>query len=257
LIGVAGGIFGEGEEETAEIREGVILRTQQVKHVLFEGKLVPKEKERWSSRFDTLGTIPLITGKEIGGDIVREFPEWPDEGTDSSFRDTEDDNPVAPFYTQPVNKFIGIVSQPRGTTPSSIPSPIILTPGGPSPAGSVPKPGLAASAASSKPQFMDLDAFFKSDDEASSSESDDEEEGDDATDEAADLPVVSRANTPSSLPIFPRPPFATVSSTARVPSSLGGSIGHPSSAPRSDSEDEDYTDEESHGEDEDAFLRRG
>lgn len=44
LVGVDGGVYKDGNEEDAvEIHDGVILRTQQVKHVLFEGKETPSE----------------------------------------------------------------------------------------------------------------------------------------------------------------------------------------------------------------------
>lgn len=49
LRGVAGGVYQqEGGEEEAEAQEGVVLRAAQVEHVLFEGRVVPKDEERWS-----------------------------------------------------------------------------------------------------------------------------------------------------------------------------------------------------------------
>lgn len=53
LRGVAGGVYSQTEDteldEEKEARDGVILRAAQVEHVLFEGKVAPKDDDRWSS----------------------------------------------------------------------------------------------------------------------------------------------------------------------------------------------------------------
>lgn len=36
-----------------------------------------------------LGTASLITGVAMQDDYLRQLPDWPDEGTDSSLRDTQ------------------------------------------------------------------------------------------------------------------------------------------------------------------------
>ncbi len=46
LIGVGGGLHGD-DGEVDRIEEGVVLRTEQVKYILFEGKPTPTEGERW------------------------------------------------------------------------------------------------------------------------------------------------------------------------------------------------------------------
>ncbi|KAG9014073.1 AP-3 complex subunit beta [Tulasnella sp. JGI-2019a] len=251
LRGVAGGIYNQEDNDDKEgAQEGVVLRAAQVEHVLFEGRVMPKDDERWSARFDTLGTASLITDQALPGDNLRTFPDWPDEGTDPSLRDTEDETPPAPFYTGtlPV-RMAGIGNQAlasRLRTPSVPSSPVVLTPGGgASPAGSVPKPGIV------KSQFMDLDDFFKSGDE---DEGDEDEEDEDENEETG-----SRSQYPGGQK--PQAPWAATTASSSAPS-----------APRTptireedqtitwrdnaNSEGEGEEEEESEEED-DAFLRRG
>ncbi|KAG8929188.1 AP-3 complex subunit beta [Tulasnella sp. 417] len=237
LTGVNGGIFsGSGsDEQEADVQEGVILRAPQVIHVLFEGKEAPRDEERWRSGALDLGTASLITGMAMQDDYLRHLPDWPDEGTDSSLRDTQDETP-APFYSQPSLKLqgfggdtIGNLSRPGST----LTTPVVLTPGDSSPSSSVPKPGLA------KPHYMDLDKFFASDDEEESGE---EEETDEELEAEAQPKPANVATTVAQHP-------ATAAGGGPTAAEV-----HEVSQPSQET-DEEYTDEES--DEEDAFLRRG
>lgn len=97
--------------------------------------------------------------------LARDLPEWLEQGTESSLRDTEDDT-RSPGLMQ--------VSTPRSIASASHgPTPIILTPtGGHSPAatGSSPAP------------WTDLDKFYADIDEVTESD-DDEGDTDDSHDD--------------------------------------------------------------------------
>ncbi|KDQ14349.1 hypothetical protein BOTBODRAFT_132529 [Botryobasidium botryosum FD-172 SS1] len=161
---------------------GVVLRREQVHLVLFEGKgISPVGLDRGPKNQGPIGSICLITGKGIYGD--RALPEWPDEGTDPSLRETEDDHPPAPGYAQGASSRImqgfGSSNMPSSSHP---PSPIVLTPTGPrgaSPAGSMPR---QASAPVNKTPWKDLDSFYAESEESSEEEEEDEEEGEEEVD---------------------------------------------------------------------------
>lgn len=109
-----------------------------------------------------MATSSLVIGRDMA--LVQNIPEWLEQGTESSLRDTEDDI-RPPGFAQ--------ITIPRSIASTSHgPTPIILTPtGGHSPAatGSSPAP------------WTDLDKFYADTDEAT--ESDD---GDDRTDDSDD-----------------------------------------------------------------------
>ncbi|KAG8973912.1 AP-3 complex subunit beta [Tulasnella sp. 425] len=239
LTGVNGGISGGSgnDEEDAAVQEGVILRAPQVIHVLFEGKVTPEDEDRWKTGAYDLGTASLITGIAMQDDYLRQLPDWPHEGTDSSLRDTQDDTPT-PFYSQPSLKLpgfgpdsIGFSSRPGST----LSTPVALTPGGASPSSSAPKPGLA------RPQYMDLDKFFASDEEAAESDSEEDETDEEIETQAKPKPQ-NVATTVASHP---------VSVASQEPTTTGGDEASHSTHEA----DDEYTDEES--DEEDAFLRRG
>ncbi|KAF8604678.1 hypothetical protein BDV93DRAFT_440456 [Ceratobasidium sp. AG-I] len=106
----------KGEEENAEAEDGkagVILRPEQVRVVLFEGKQasadLPLWKENgtflcsvlgvcprltwvgWVDETRTMGSLGLITGVQdlSGVGTGRPFPDWCEEPTDGELRDTE------------------------------------------------------------------------------------------------------------------------------------------------------------------------
>jgi len=62
LLGVEGGVFkgsAEGSDEAADYdqRGGVVLRREQVRLVLFEGKTIPHETDKWSCRLSGLNML--------------------------------------------------------------------------------------------------------------------------------------------------------------------------------------------------------
>jgi len=96
--------------------------------------------------------------------LVQDLPEWLEQGTESSLRNTEDD--IRPPGLAQMTVPRSIASTSHG------PTPIILTPtGGHSPAatGGSPAP------------WTDLDKFYADTDEAAESDN-----GDDRTDDSAD-----------------------------------------------------------------------
>lgn len=155
LVGVAPNILGD-EDDKGEHR-GVILRREQVRMVLFEHKATVKEPSvlDGTSNF-SLATSSLVVGRAMN--LAQGLPEWLEQGTESSLRDTEDD-------IQPTG--VGQVTTSRSIVPTSRgPTPIVLTPvGGHSPAttGNSPAP------------WTDLDQFYADVDEATESESDDDD----------------------------------------------------------------------------------
>jgi len=151
---------GTGEENFPEAQGGVVLRREQVKVVLFEGKAEFSEHAMVSVENDFLGSISMLLGKELPGD--RYLPDWPEEGTDSSLRDTEDDNPPLPVYAQRSVQGVAVSSR--------VASPVVLTPvGAPSPVGSM---------SHQRGQWKDLDLNKFYDDDSEEEESEDESEDD-------------------------------------------------------------------------------
>ncbi|KAI0048976.1 hypothetical protein FA95DRAFT_973714 [Auriscalpium vulgare] len=162
---------GEDEEDALEDRGGVVLRREQVRVVLFEGKAGVAEDGEYNDDRELLGTLTLLTGHDMRGDRI--LPDWLEQGVMSSLRDTEDDTPAP--HTVPA----AIAHYARaGAAASGAASPIVvLTPAGssgPSPAGSIPN----------KAAFTDLEAFYASEDEESD-EDESEEEGEGSDEKVA------------------------------------------------------------------------
>lgn len=110
--------------------------------------------------------------------LAQDLPEWLEQGTESSLRDTEDDIRPPGLVQMPTPR--SIASTSRG------PTPIILTPmGGHSPAatGSSPAP------------WTDLDKFYADVDETA--ESDNDDEGTDSSDDDGDAFGVSEGDVES------------------------------------------------------------
>jgi AP-3 complex subunit beta len=98
--------------------------------------------------YNQLGSLAAIAGREMPGDIL---PDWLEQGTESSLRDSEDDHP-------PPAQAIVVAAQ-RSLGPSRRGTPVILTPvEGSSPAGSVARSG------NSKSPWTDLDKFYQDSD---------------------------------------------------------------------------------------------
>ncbi|KAJ7274492.1 adaptin N terminal region-domain-containing protein [Mycena haematopus] len=146
-----------------ERRGGVILRREQVRVVLFEGKIgVVDTEEEPDLKVAALGSLGMITHKPMHGGSV--LPDWLESGVESSLRDTADDAPPPPPLA-----FASSAPIARAT---ALASPVVLTPAGGSPTGG------------SKAQYTDLDKFYA--DEDDEEESEDDEEGEAEEDEASE-----------------------------------------------------------------------
>ncbi|WRT65718.1 uncharacterized protein IL334_002666 [Kwoniella shivajii] len=167
----------ESDEGGEEDRGGVVLRREQIKVVILGKREINDLTEKGQRNDFQVGTMSRITGKKLGG--YEEVPEWTDDPTDSSLRDSEYESVQPP-------------------TPLSVPTPTYpippmstsisrqtASPNGSSPVGSYPQPnaGIApsgvgtANASAPKGKFRDLDAFLNSE-----SESEEEEEEEDESD---------------------------------------------------------------------------
>lgn len=114
----------------------------------------------------SLATSSLVVGRAMT--LTEDLPEWLEQGTESSLRDTEDDmRPPGPMQVPAPRS---IASTSRGSTP------VILTPTGadsPAATGSSPAP------------WTDLDKFYADLDEPTESD-DDGDEGSDDSDDGGD-----------------------------------------------------------------------
>lgn len=181
LIGAIPGLQENDEEQ--ETPGGVVLRREQVRLVLFDGKLgPPAEKDvlrefcYWQAQcgsdvpvvdfeHQTVGSLGAITGKDMAGDSV--FPDWLESGVDPALRDSEDDAPPPPISVQSISSAV-----PRSIASSNRASPIVLTPTGPSPSGSYVR-------TDAKNTWTDLDKFYED-----THEEDEEEETESEEDES-------------------------------------------------------------------------
>ncbi|KAJ6607370.1 adaptin N terminal region-domain-containing protein [Mycena sp. CBHHK59/15] len=151
-------VVAEGHDD----RGGVVLRREQVRVVLLEGKLGVVDAKEDLDLNVALGSLSLITHKPMHGDAV--LLDWLERGVESSLRDTEDDAPPPP----PQMSFSS--SSPRPQRSKGTLSPVVLTPAG----GSSPSGG-------SNGQWKDLDKFYEDDDDEK--EDEDGSDGDDDEEE--------------------------------------------------------------------------
>lgn len=114
-----------------------------------------------------LGSLGAITGKDMAGDVF--LPDWLEQGVEPSLRDTEDDAPPVPLSLSSAQ-----ASVPRSIASSNRATPVVLTPSGPSPAGSFSRTETGKAA------WTDLDSFYadtkEEEEEESEEESSEEEE---------------------------------------------------------------------------------
>ncbi|KAI0806028.1 adaptin N terminal region-domain-containing protein [Irpex lacteus] len=174
LNGVTTLLRSEDEEVEYEDQGGVVLRREQVKLVLFEGKATllhfqtsTNNVTRVDDERVLLGSLGAITGKDMAGDVF--LPDWLEQGVEPSLRDTEDDAPPT--------------SVPRSIASSNRATPVVLTPSGPSPAGSFSRTETGKAA------WTDLDSFYadtkEEEEEESEEESSEEEEGEEDDEEGS------------------------------------------------------------------------
>ncbi|KAG6901132.1 hypothetical protein C0995_016713 [Termitomyces sp. Mi166 len=151
-------------------RAGVVLRREQVKLVLFEGKSgIAEDDSRHTDHESLIGSLSMVTGKSMQLDGM--LPDWLENGVESSLRDVDEPMPL------PATVALSSVQQQQQSRTKGVP-PIILTPtGGSSPVGSQLKNGA------SKGLFKDLDKFYE---DTESAEEDDGEEDDGEDDDKDD-----------------------------------------------------------------------
>ncbi|KAF5373098.1 hypothetical protein D9758_001497 [Tetrapyrgos nigripes] len=165
-----------GDEQNLEERKGVVLRREQVKVVLFNGKAEAVDVDEKDEPNVLLGSLSAITGRSSLTDRI--LPEWLEKGVGSSLRDSPDDVPVVVVPT-------AFGSGPGRGGPGSVAGgqskrgfgnqPDVLAPSGSS-SGSGPG---GAGAKKANGWTADLDKFY----EESSSEEEDDEEDEDEEDE--------------------------------------------------------------------------
>ncbi|KAJ7219906.1 adaptin N terminal region-domain-containing protein [Mycena pura] len=146
-------------------RGSVVLRREQVRVVLFEGKFGVVDTQNDSDLNVALGSLGMITHKPMHGDSL--LPDWLERGVESSLRDTEDDMPAPP---PPTN----FSSAPLPQKARSLASPVVLTPSGGSPSGG------------SKLQLTDLDKFYEEEDQDESDGDEGEEQEETSTTESSE-----------------------------------------------------------------------
>ncbi|WVR03787.1 hypothetical protein IAU60_000782 [Kwoniella sp. DSM 27419] len=156
----------ESDDEEKDMG-GVILRREQVKVVLLGKRGISDTGvDHIPGSEYQVGSMSRITCKKLGG--YEPLPEWTDDPTDPSLRDSALENPSQ--ATTPLPS--ATPTYPAGPTYISAP---VSRGGGPSPIGSSPigTPGSAPYVTSSsvpKGRFKDLDSFLNSESETESEE---------------------------------------------------------------------------------------
>jgi AP-3 complex subunit beta len=173
---------------------GVVLRRAQVLVVLFEGKATaspsPSHPEAVATAHHDhgaarrgydhdLGTLGLVLGRDVPN--TRLLPDWLEHGVDSGLRYVPDDALPSSSAAAAVTAIGHIASSSSRVGTGGHSTPIVVltpaeSPGGPSPAGSVPN----------KAGWTDLDAFYASESEEEEEESEDEEGEEEGSEEGED-----------------------------------------------------------------------
>ncbi|KAI0730068.1 adaptin N terminal region-domain-containing protein [Fomitopsis betulina] len=153
---------------------GVTLRREQIRMILFSSKLgVSEDTSRHDDERLQFGTLSAVTGKES---LESHLPDWLEEGTEPSLRDSEEDMPTAPVVTQ-ISSQASAVPRPI----SSRTTPIVLSP-------SESRTSTSNRQNGAKANWMDLDRFYEDaneeeDEETDSEESEDSDEDDEESGE--------------------------------------------------------------------------
>ncbi|KAF9565363.1 hypothetical protein CPC08DRAFT_784525 [Agrocybe pediades] len=183
LDGVSGGINGMNGVESWEEQEqrqghaeraGVVLRREQVRLVLFEGKVGVGDvgKGYLDDEKVLLGTMGRVTARHMRTDDV--LPDWLERGVESSLRDSEYDKAPTAAAAAPTaissnnSKGIGGSGLGSGRGSPAVHTPVVLTPG-----------TLTPTKNGEKDKFKDLDAFYaeeEEEEEVGEEESEEEEE---------------------------------------------------------------------------------
>ncbi|KAF8169768.1 adaptin N terminal region-domain-containing protein [Pholiota molesta] len=170
LASLLGGVGFQVNGQPTEDRGGVVLRKEQVKLVLFDGK-AGTDVEETSFLDDAkvqLGSLGRVTGRSMMMD--RMLPDWLERGVEGSLRDSEDDAPPAP----PAPTAISSSGPIRGQKGIASP-PIVLTPTG------VSRPN-SRNGATNGP-WTDLDSFYADAEETGEQSEAEESEGEEESEE--------------------------------------------------------------------------
>ncbi|GMK55712.1 hypothetical protein CspeluHIS016_0207680 [Cutaneotrichosporon spelunceum] len=152
-----------GESEDQDIG-GVILRREQARVVLLGKGEVPMDAVAEPSELE-IGSMSRVAHHKLRG--YTPLPEWTDDPTDASLRESEIERPKPPSPPRALSSQPNFGSQPSAVAPNvaalgasrrSTPQ----TPLGSSPASSVPH--------ATRAKFRDLDDFFNSDESSGESE---------------------------------------------------------------------------------------
>ncbi|KAK8861597.1 hypothetical protein IAR55_002420 [Kwoniella newhampshirensis] len=168
------------DAETEKEMGGVILRREQIK-VIILGKRDVKDvgtdgRIGGQNAEYEVGSMSRIAGKKLGG--YEELPEWTDDPTDSSLRESELDDPSRLTTPHPSHTPTNYAPPPPLAVPTHVSSASSSAPTprnnaassmDNSPAGSVPQ--------NVKSKFQDLDRFLDSDSEEEESEDESESDG--------------------------------------------------------------------------------
>ncbi|TFY58457.1 hypothetical protein EVJ58_g6407 [Rhodofomes roseus] len=155
--------------EPLEDIAGVTLRREQVRMVLFSGKLgVAEDTSRHDDDRLPFGTLSAVTGKET---LESHLPDWLEEGTEPSLRDSEEDVPVAPVVTQ-ISSQASAVARPI----SARSTPIVLS-------SSDSRANSFNRQNGTKVNWQDLDKFYEDTNEEEEEETESEESEDESEDD--------------------------------------------------------------------------
>lgn len=166
LSGIDASVPVTNDIDTPAEREGVVLRREQVRMVLFEGKAGIIDAEPvMTGPHVMIGSSSAVTGKPTLGEPI--LPDWLEKGVESSLRDTEED--IAPPPVVPIALSSAEQQKMRER--------VSLTP--------TSRPDVGAQGTSSKVLLTDLDKFYEEEDDEEKDE-DEEEEGGEEEEEESD-----------------------------------------------------------------------
>ncbi|EIW84132.1 hypothetical protein CONPUDRAFT_99952 [Coniophora puteana RWD-64-598 SS2] len=160
LVALLSGIseYVTDEDSDATSQGGIVLRREQVIRVLIDGKAGVLEIERPDVGQHLIGSLSLVTGKDMQGDEI--LPEWLESGIDPSLRQVEEETTIK-------------VEAPRAISshrPSnSAPTPVVLT--------------EASAHPQEKKDWRNLDDFYAENEEEGGQEQSEEEESDEEDEE--------------------------------------------------------------------------
>lgn len=153
----------DDEADEAEDVGGVVLRREQVKVVLLSQRSLAEERSSTARENYDVGSMSRLIGRKLNG--YTPIPEWTDDPTDPSLRESKLDDPSRQAVTPSAISSAQSIATAASATPrpmhlSSPAVPRGASPAGSSPAGSLPMQGRA--------KFQDLDAFLNSESEEES-----------------------------------------------------------------------------------------